>query len=212
VEQGRWNFTSSNFYSKENLGTFKLRSVAQIKNPSAQSEIWNQIATENRKMGVTSDSSAYQAAYDKEENKAEILRIERTFQNVPHLYEDTTGVIIGLAGKIVSVDIFANEGLFKKQWPKILKSSALSSISCNLAGNITQKEAVELLKRFFDLEYIQKPGIDLGIEYTYTDQSLNINSLTQKDKVVHLAGFPQEKERASVIQESGRDERVKVIK
>lgn len=212
VEQGRWNFTSSNFYSKENLGTFKLRSVAQTKNPSAQSEIWNQIATENRKMGVTSDSSAYQAAYDKEENKAEILRIEQTFQNVPHLYEDTTGVIIGLAGKIVSVDIFANEGLFKKQWPKILKSSALSSISCNLAGNITQKEAVELLKRFFDLEYIQKPGIDLGIEYTYTDQSLNINSLTQKDKVVHLAGFPQEKERASVIQESGRDERVKVIK
>jgi len=212
VEQGRWNFTSANFYSKENLGTFKLRSAAQTKAPSAQSEIWNQIASENRKMGVASDSSAYQAAYDKEENKAEIARIEQTFQNVPHLYEDTTGVIIGLAGRIVSADIFANEDLFKKQWPKILKSSALSSISCNLAGSITQKEAVELLQKFFDLNYTQKPGLDLGIEYTYTDQSLNISSLIHKNKVVHLAGFPQENERTDVIQESGRDERVKVIK
>lgn len=212
VEQGRWNFTSANFYSKENLGTFKLRSAAQTKNPSAQSEIWNQIATENRKMGITSDSSAYQAAYDKEENKAEIARIERTFHNVPHLYEDTTGVVIGLAGRIVSVDIFANEDLFKKQWPKILKSSALSSISSNLAGNITQKEAVELLKKFFDLDYTQKPGIDIGVEYTFTDSTLNIGSLTYDGKVVHLAGFPQEKERADVIQDSGRDERVKVIR
>ena len=88
VEQGRWNFTSSNFYSKENLGTFKLRSMAQTKAHSAQSDIWNQIAAENRKMGVASDSSAYQAAYDKAENQEEIARIERTFQKVPHLYED----------------------------------------------------------------------------------------------------------------------------
>ncbi len=212
VEQGRWNFTSANFYSKENLGTFKLRSVAQTKNPSAQSEIWYQIAKENRKMGVVSDSSAYQDAYDKEENKAEIARIERTFHNVPHLYADTTGVVIALSGRIVSVDIFANQDLFKKQWPKILKSSALSSLSSNLAGNITQKEAVDFLKSFFDLNYTQKPGIDLGVEYSYTDSKLNISSLTHESKVIHLAGFPQVEENADVIQESGREERVKVIK
>lgn len=212
VEQGRWNFTSSNFYSKENLGTFKLRSMAQTKAHSAQSDIWNQIAAENRKMGVASDSSAYQAAYDKAENQEEIARIERTFQKVPHLYEDTTGVVIGLAGRIVSVDIFANEDLFKEQWPKILKSSALSSISSNLAGTITQKEAVELLKRFFDLDYTQKPGIDLGVEYVYSDPSLNINSLTHEDKVVHLAGFPQEPERIEIIKDGQQDQRVKVIK
>jgi len=212
VEQGRWNFTSANFYSKDNLGTFKLRSAAQTKNPSAQSEIWNQIATENRKMGITSDSSAYQAAYDKEENKAEIARIERTFQNVPHLYEDTTGVVIGLAGRVISVDIFANQDLFKKQWPKILKSSALSSISSNLAGNITQKEAVELLQRFFDLDYTRKPGIDLGVEYIYSDSALNISSLIYEESVIHLAGFPQEKEKADVIQERQQEQRIKVIK
>ena len=198
VEQGRWHHNSQSFYTKGNLGTHKLRAKAQEKAPESQSKIWSQIDKENRQMEVTTRTGAYQAAYDKMENKAIITKIEKEMQRVPELYADTIGVVIGLGGQIVSIDIFANPHLFKKQWPKILKSSALSSISTRREGAINQKGAVNFLKSFMEKNFKQKPAVDLGNEWIVNDSAVNANALSYRYSVIHLAGFPQEEERMGV--------------
>ena len=83
VEQGRWTHVSQGFSSKKNLGTPALRARAQEKSPSAQSEIWGKIAEENSVMGVASATGAYQDAYDKEENRDRISRIEEKMADLP---------------------------------------------------------------------------------------------------------------------------------
>ncbi len=201
VEHGRWNQTTGHFYSKQNLGTPALRAKAQEKSPAAQREIWASIAEQNRKLGVTSASDAFQQAFENEENRALIQKVEKRLIDIPRLHADTVGVVIGLNGRMVSVDIFANPGLFAKQWPKILRSSALSSIERTKGGTLSRDEAVEFLRSLMDRKYRSKTGLDLGFEYSSADTDANIQALAYEERVVHLAGFPQEKARLKVIRD-----------
>jgi hypothetical protein len=199
VEQGRWTHVSQSFGSKKNLGTPALRARAQEKSPSAQSEIWGKIAEENRVMGVASATGAYQDAYDKEENRAQISKIEEKMAGLPRLHSDTVGVVIGVGGEVVSADIFANSDLFIKQWPKILKSSALTSLGHVHQIPLERAQAADFLRSLLGRQYRTQTGLDLGIEYTSIDSTANIQALAYNDGVVHLSGFPQEEDRIKVI-------------
>lgn len=210
VEQGRWSHVSQSFFSKQNLGTPALRARAQEKSPAAQSEIWGRIAEENRAMGIASATGAYQDAYDKEENRIQITKIEEKMRDLPRLHADTVGVVIGLGREVVSADIFANPDLFLKQWQKILKSSALSSLGSAKGGSLDRTEAAEFLRSFLDRKYRSQSGLDLGVEYTSIDSQANIQALAYNDGVVHLAGFPQEEDRIKVIRDDRGEARLPV--
>ncbi len=212
VEHGRWTQATGTFTTKNNIGTFELRAKAQRQEASAQSEIWDQISEQNRKMGVAAPTSAYQAAYEAAPNKEKIKVIEEKMTAIPRLYKDTVGVVIALGGRVVSVDIFANPALFTKQWPKILRSSALSSLTHRTAGLLDQREAADFLRTFSAKDYRIQKGLDLGMEYTSTDTEANIKALIHMGAVLHLAAFPQEAGRMKVIDDRAADQRIRVIR
>ena len=195
VEHGRWTQQTSIFYSKKNIGTHALRSIAQQKSQSAQSDIWDHISEKNSEMGVASATGAYQDAYDTEENRAKIQAIEKEMKSIPSLHEDTVGVLIAIGSRIVSADVFANPSLFKKQWPKILRASALSSISSSETGAIGRKEAVEFFRIFLTVPFRTKQGLDLGTEMEGSTETATIHALIINNDVLHLAAFPREKDR-----------------
>jgi len=208
VEQGRWTHVSQSFSSKKILGTPALRARAQEKSPSAQSEIWGKIAEDNQVMGVASATGAYQDAYDKEENRDRISKIEEKMADLPRLHSDTVGVVIGVGGEVVSTDIFANPDLFLKQWPKILKSSALSSIGKTRALSLDRAQAADFLRSLLNRRYRTQPGLDLGVEHTSIDSTANIQALAYNDAVIHLSGFPQEEDRVKVVRGDRSDPRL----
>jgi len=210
VEQGRWTITSQNFYSKSNLGTYQLRAKATEKAPAAQSEIWSEVQSQNSRLNVASGTNAYQDAYDKQENKAAIAGIERKMNDDLRLADDTVGVVIGLGGRVVSLDIFANAALFKKQWPKILRSSALSALQGDPSGQVSQKDAADFLKGLAGKEYRRKPALDLGYELETSDSAALAKALVYPEAVIHLSGFPQEEGRKKVIDTP--DQRLPVIR
>jgi hypothetical protein len=199
VEQGRWSQTLTGFTSKQNLGTPALRAAAQNNSPAAQAEIWERIDTENRRMGVGSATRAYQDAYEKEDIRAAIRGLEKKMKDLPFLQDNPLGVVIGIGGEPAGVDIFANPDLFAKQWPKILKSSALSSFGGRKDVSLSREKAAEFLRSFMDLSYRTQSGLDLGVEYTSSDGGINIQALAHKSGIVHLSGFPREKDRVKVV-------------
>jgi hypothetical protein len=192
VEQGRWTPSAMGFTSKSNLGTASLRAKAVAQAPAAQSRIWEEVQAQNERLDVASGSGAYQAAFEKKENQDAIAAIERKMKGELRLAEDTVGVVIGLGGRIVSVDIFANPQLFKKEWPKILKASALSSLQARKPGELGQNGAADFLKGLAGKEFRRKPALDLGFELEASDGTVLAKALVTKTAVIHFAAFPQE--------------------
>jgi hypothetical protein len=210
VEQGRWTYSSPTFSSKANLGTVALRSQAMAQAPAAQSRIWSEVQAQNDKLAVASGTGAYQAAYDKKENQEAIAGFERKMSEELRLAEDTVGVVIGLGGRVVSADVFANAYLFKKQWPKILKSSALSALRAGKPGQMGQKDAADFLKGLAGKEYRRKAALDLGFELEASDSAVLAKALVHKEAVIHFAAFPQDENAGKIVDTTGQ--RIPVIR
>ncbi len=210
VEQGRWVHTSQNFTSKSNIGTYELRATAAAPAAGAQSEIWKKVQDQNARLKVASGTSAYQDAYEKEENKAAISVIERKMNDDLRLADDTVGVVIGLGGRIIGMDVFANASLFKKQWPKILRSSALSALQDDSSRQVSQSDAAAFLKSLGAKDYRRKPALDLGYELEAGGSSAVVKSLVYPESILHLSGFPQDENRLKVVDTP--DQRLPVIR
>ncbi len=191
VEQGRWSYQSKTFSSRENLGTSKLRAEAQMGKNDTQTNIWNNVSKMQKKMKVSSRTSNYQHIYDKAEIREEVSCYEKELHDIPQLQKDTVGVIVGVGGKIISVDIFCNPEVFQQKWPKILKASAFSAISSEDRGTVTQKASIRFLKKLHDKTFFSRKAIDLGRECYIEDSEVNVNALVYRNAVIHLAGFPQ---------------------
>ncbi|MBN3039791.1 MAG: hypothetical protein JW867_01550 [Candidatus Omnitrophica bacterium] len=197
VEQGRWNYESEKFYSKSNLGTHELRSAAQKGAPEAQSSIWGKVAGYSRRLSVSSETGNYQDIFEDEAVAQKCSVIENHIKDIPNLNRDTVGIAVGLGSRIVSVDIFANPELFRKLWPKIARSSALSSVSESANGTITQNMAAAFLRDLHAKTYQHKTAIDLGYELTVSDNQVNANALVYNG-VIHLAAFTPKPDYQSV--------------
>ncbi len=191
VEQGRWSYQSKTFSSRENLGTSKLRAEAQMGKNNTQANIWSDVSNMQKKMKVSSRTSNYQHIYDKPEIKKEVGCFEKELHDIPQLQKDTVGVIVGVGGKIISVDIFCNMQVFQKKWPKILKASAFSAISSEDRGTVTQEASIHFLQKLHDKTFFSRKAIDLGRECYVEDSEVNVNALVYRNAVIHLAGFPQ---------------------
>jgi len=209
VEHGRWTAVSPTFGTKNNIGTYELRAKAAAGGSAAQAEIWDRVAEQNVRVGAASPTGAYQDAYESPANQKTIAEIEAKMASIPRLMKDTVGVVIGLGAEIVSADIFDDPSLFQKQWPKILRSAALSALGRQSKGTLGQTAAADFLKTFVDKTYQAKKSLDLGTEYSSLDAAVNIQALVYENAVIHLAAFAQE----GAAKDPGRtEERLRVIR
>jgi len=166
VEQGRWTYESETFHSKRNLGTCRLRAEGQKAAPSAQMDIWDRVSTINESMGLSSGTSRFQKAYESDETRRRISRVEKHMERIPNLYPVAIGAVIGVGGRISSVDIFANP----------------------------EPDAIRFLREFHDRHYVRRSAIDQGFELYAVDSQMNVNALVYRDAVTHLAAFPEDQD------------------
>jgi hypothetical protein len=211
VEHGRWTASTPTFTTKNNIGTFDLRAKAMARSESAQTEIWDTVAAQNARVGASSPTGAYQDAYESEGARKTIAEIETRMASIPRLMKDTVGVVIALGGRIVSADVFADPALFQRQWPKILRASALAALGRRGEGALRQDEAAGFLKSLLGKAYGVKKGLDQGFEHACLDSEVNVQALVVDQAVAHLAAFAQEDDRMKVIGDD-REQRLRVIR
>lgn len=191
VEQGRWTYESETFSSQENLGTSRLRAEGQKAGGDAQSKIWSYVSGLADRAGVASPTGRLQEVYESEETRLKISGLEKKMEHIPRLCPDAVGVVVGVGGAITSVDIFANPHVFRRLWPKLLKSAALAAVCERAHGGLDQADAVGFLRRVHDKHYTRKAAVDVGFELSAADREVNVNALVYGAAVIHLAGFPE---------------------
>lgn len=211
VEQGRWTHNSQQFYSKNNLGTFKLRSSAQYQARSSQSDIWRSVSEANSKMGIDSRTNAYQELYDNPNVRQQIVNYEKKMQDIPRMHKDTIGVVVGLGEKIVSVDIFTSPLMFNKLWPKLLKSTAVAAMCNNIKGSVNPEDAAGFLRKLYNKDFAKRSAVNEGIELYAVDDEINGNALLFANNIIHLAVFSQDKNTTDSYSDQVRGRRIPVM-
>jgi hypothetical protein len=192
VESGRWHHVSGAFGSEKNLGTYTMRAAAQGSSGNNQMEVWSKVAESNRKMGVLSDTEAYQDAFRDEKVARLVADVEGKLKDLPRMEKGTTGVIVALGQRIIGVDIFASPELFEALWPKIIKACAVAMSGYEQDAEFTGSEAQQFLSALRWMRYGSRPGVDLGFDYCGELNDFVVNALVYNDTACHLGAVGRE--------------------
>ncbi len=140
VEQGRWSGRG-----KENVKQFECSKDALCGNDLKlaarmgrdQSRVWRGVAvaqnklTDNLKAEVKAPASKSSLALTLENKK--LLEAVDVFVNKLKgslcKQTDVIGFAVAINGKVNNADVYANADLFRKLWPKLLKSSAVEAVA-----------------------------------------------------------------------------------
>jgi len=104
----------------------KLRAAAQDR--KEQSAVWNEVSANNTKLGTANSTDTYQEVYNSKKVSAQLNdyvgALGREF-----LQPGVVGVVVARNGQPVWADVFANQSLFARYWPKLLKSYAVDAMA-----------------------------------------------------------------------------------
>ncbi|MDD5680740.1 MAG: hypothetical protein PHI59_05830 [Candidatus Omnitrophica bacterium] len=189
-EHGRWTAKSSTFASEETQAEPVLRGMLYEKRE--QSRVWDRISEYSKNLCVESPTGALQDVYNNKEAKSKMDVYVEKLSNIPRLDRDAVGVVVGVNGRIIGVDIFSAPDVFAHLWPKLLKSYAALAIAEEYSRDtLTQNDARRLFGEIYRADFSRQPGLDLGTEFQAYVSQMICNGLVYRDNVVHFGAFPK---------------------
>ena len=187
VEHGRWTQVSTEFRSEKLLVPNALRQRAKIS--ENQSEIWDEIAASQERMGIMSATGTVRSNYQDKKVENEIHEYIKRLQELPRLSKATIGVVVTTGNRIICFDMFANNGLLQKYWMKLIKSYAMDALTGGKAA-IDKRYVEGFIEAIENAQYtsISTPGLGKLVEI---DSDFGKGSaLVYKSAVVHMDFFP----------------------
>ena len=181
VEQGRWSQRESNdsiageygtLANDLSIGRTNLRSLLKASNEGkfvlttgalngkaryvahsgfSQGKVWHEVGKANSSLGNGGSSDSFTHNYVASKTRDKLQPILDKLQKPIAKQRRIVGVIVAVNGKVQAVDVFESTPLFRKLWPKLLKSYALDAIAAaNDKNGADQKcplvDAEEFLK------------------------------------------------------------------
>jgi hypothetical protein len=146
-----------------------------------QQKVWEKVGKANSKVGNKSSSSNFAENYFSHDTAKELEPFPAKLKPVGEI-KQIIGVAVAVNGKMLSVDMFESTPLFRKFWPKLLKSYALDAIAAPRtkkgAKSATVDDCIAFLK---DVEKakpqvtqltsgeLEKHDSSKGISFSYHD-------------------------------------------
>jgi len=195
VEQGRWRqrggesityfSASSSMLSSNNL---------KVANRSyrSQQRVWKEVDNAQKKLSdgvgypvqsAASASSLQLSLEDKKVQEAAEAYVKQ-LADVAGKEDDVIGYAFAINGKVNSADVYASHDLFKRLWPKLLKSSAIEAVSELEKDKKFETVDADAVKAFLaDAENGKATARDVGKRFTQVQQETDKNLLFEtRDK------------------------------
>jgi hypothetical protein len=125
-----------------NPGNLTKDSRLTVQSGKGQSAVWDSVAADNRNANVNPSSGTFTANFADADLAEQLKAYLDELQKPVAEQKQVVGAIVAINGKVQAVDVFESTPLFKKLWPKLLKSHALDA--ANAAGAAEGEEICTL--------------------------------------------------------------------
>jgi hypothetical protein len=195
TEQGRWQYTSSEFSHSNVIMAQKARMMkshsvyrsllAGRGHSSDQRQVWSDIAVLHRKAGSSSQTQAMRDVYMAKSE--ELDKYLQAFERIPN----QQGCLVFVNGKLMGLDVVSKEDIYKQVHPQLIKSYAMEAI-------LGKKEPSESVTKAMGQNFFEKvkkskekqfDGVGLGKDYRYEIEDVFGSALIFNNRVIHLAFF-----------------------
>jgi hypothetical protein len=189
VEHGRWTQISPEFKSEKMLVPNAVRQKAKVS--ESQSEVWDEIATSQDRLGVASGTGTITANYEDKDVQTKIDEYEKEFKKFPELSPTTIGVVVTTGDRVICFDMFANIALLKKYWKKLIRSYTMDALygekSC-----LDQDDIERFLEALSEANFTSTNASGIGTFLKVESDFGKGSALVYGSAVVHMDFFPSE--------------------
>lgn len=197
VEQGRWDYKSDVFSSKQRVMSPSIRQVkardvnASLRSTgryrSDQSAIWEEVAGLASRRGAVSESMNMDLVFDKE------APVIKEYMEGFALVDRQVGAVFLVKGKLVGMDAFGNSATFSRVFKNLLESYALDAVDRferEIDVGAGKKSASDVLAAASAAKAKSRPSVGLGMDLRFESEKLVGFALEHESRVVHICLFP----------------------
>jgi len=207
IERGRWAYSSPRFgsggFEHYTLRQAKAAMVSESRKRPArrrvesfgadQHSVWQEVDHELASHSVASPTSSLSDAYSDRRVSSMLDRFDVGLK----LPEATRGVVVAFGDRVVSAEIFECPGVFKRLWPRILRSYALTAMNQmslhemqgqeqgGTNGGPTLEQAEAFLLEPCNAEGVPEDSVGLGQDVRWEANDFLACSLFHEGRMLH---------------------------
>ena len=194
VEHGRWHGPTSQFSGTAPMATARLRCMLKQSVTSSlfarrgrtadQSGIWGQIASQQRRLRVTSATQALSQTF---------MQYSDVMGEAAHnlAYADgATGLAIGISGELLSIDLFDSAATCRFYWRRLVESAALDAIAYP-ARELAATTVNALVDEIRSASWIDVASVGEGREARVETANAAASALVLDGSLVHFGVAPR---------------------
>jgi hypothetical protein len=153
VEHGRWQQRGAEDVKAFSYGTTLAGRDVKLaaKRGMNQQEVWKEVEVTQAKLSdsvgqkvMAGDGGSLQLAQEDKKVKETSEEYIKALAGTVEGKNDVIGYAFAINGKLNSADIYANSGLFRKLWPKLIKASAIEATSEKKEGKFAQASEMDV--------------------------------------------------------------------
>jgi len=192
VEHGRWSYNSKSFSSEKTASNISVRQKAR--ETCAQGAVWDAVQTTQSNLGYESKSQALSETYKAPAIEKGMDELYDAFKSLPEKHPGTRGAIVAIGGEVLCIDIFNDDKLFEKLWPKLLKSYLLEGLSSRNKGVKAHREDAKKFLTWIPGASIKaSDAIGEGVRLSIESSRVTGSALTYESMLIHSDIFPRTK-------------------
>jgi hypothetical protein len=160
VEQGRWQQRgqerAAQFSSSNDMAATKELKMA-AKQARSQSGVWREVGVAQNKLSTSVRTevrssvsrSSLQLALENEKVQESTAAYVTKLSSIVEGKSDVIGYVFAINDKINSADLYYSNGLFRRFWPKLLKTTAIEAVAERPLNEKRETVSAEAIKAFF---------------------------------------------------------------
>jgi hypothetical protein len=188
TEHGRWTGSSMSFGTKSYVASGAVRGRAA--ETRSQEQVWAEVDAAHQGLGVTTPSRAFAKVYEDKGAQEQARPYLDKLDRLPELCPGALGVVVAVGNRIVCVDVFGSPALFRKMWPKLLRSYVIDAMQSRPEGETRQKQVQRFIETAALAEVYDQPTVGAGRLQRLSAANAAGAALVFRSSVVHLDLFP----------------------
>ena len=188
TEHGRWTGSSMSFGTKSYVASGAVRKRAAL--TRSQDEVWAEVDAAHEGLGVATPSRAFAKVYEDKGAQEQARPYLDKLDRLPELCPGALGVVVAVGNRIVCVDAFSSPALFRKMWPKLLRSYVIDAMQSRPEGKIGQKQVRQFIETAARAAVTDQPTVGAGRLQRLSARNSSGSALVFRSSVVHLDLFP----------------------
>lgn len=190
TEQGRWVVQSDKFEAADAAVPNSVRGVAKAE--KRQGAVWGSIAENQAKLKVAAPTAAAREVYQDKKVQADTKPYVDAFADLPRAERDLVGVAVTYGDRLIAVDVFGDDALAAKLYPKLLRAYVVDVVADAWRGDRDQAAVKGLLAAGAGAAWTAGETDGVGTALEFRAGRLHGTALVERRAPVHLDMFEGE--------------------